>query len=71
MFLLVLLRGKTCHLYGMCEMGDKRDKMIHYRTDMFIGTLLRPSLLVQKDGVSGRPVLLNRILCLDPIGRIL
>ena len=45
--------------------------MIHYRTDIFIGTLLHPSLLVQKDGVSGRRVLLNGILCLDPIGRIL
>jgi hypothetical protein len=53
------------------EGGGERDKMIHYRADIFIGTLLHPSLLVQKDGVSGRRVLLNGMLCLDPIGRIL
>jgi hypothetical protein len=54
------------------ERGDREtDKMIHYRTYIFIGTLLHPRLLVRKDGVSGRPVLLIGILCLDPIGRLL
>jgi hypothetical protein len=79
MILLVLLKCKISVTCMACAracvfargVGGGRDKLIHYRTGIFIGTLLSPILLVQKDGVSGRRVLLNGILSLDPIGRIL